>query len=84
MYWGYLSYIKIMLHFSIKPVGFQVAQENNHSLSSFLPLFSPRLKDETGGLAKDRDHIQNKLEKNVIYQHYLEKVLETAEEVRSF
>jgi len=31
---------------------------------------------------KDRDHIQYKLERNVIYQQYLEKVLESAEEVR--
>ena len=30
---------------------------------------------------KDRDHIQFKLEKNVIFQQYLEKVLESAEEV---
>ena len=30
---------------------------------------------------KDRDHIQYKLEKNVIFQQYLEKVLESAEEV---
>ena len=30
---------------------------------------------------KERDHIQYKLEKNVIFQQYLEKVLEAAEEV---
>ena len=40
-----------------------------------------RLKDETGSLSKEKDHVQNKLERNVIYQQYLEKVLETAEEV---
>lgn len=41
-----------------------------------------RLKEETTALMKDRDHIQYKLERNVIYQQYLEKVLESAEEVR--
>ena len=40
-----------------------------------------RLKEETSALMKDRDHIQFKLEKNVIFQQYLEKVLESAEEV---
>ena len=40
-----------------------------------------RLKEETGTLMKERDHIQYKLERNVIYQQYLEKVLESAEEV---
>ena len=30
---------------------------------------------------KERDHIQYKLEKNVIFQQYLEEVLEAAEEV---
>ena len=40
-----------------------------------------RLKEETATLMKERDHIQYKLEKNVIYQQYLEKVLESAEEV---
>lgn len=44
--------------------------------------FSVRLKEETTALMKDRDHIQYKLERNVIYQQYLEKVLESAEEVR--
>lgn len=39
-----------------------------------------RLKEETTALMKDRDHIQYKLERNVIYQQYLEKVLESAEE----
>ena len=33
---------------------------------------------------KERDHIQYKLEKNVIFQQYLEKVLETAEEVPDY
>lgn len=40
-----------------------------------------RLKEETSALMKERDHIQYKLEKNVIFQQYLEKVLEAAEEV---
>lgn len=40
-----------------------------------------RLKEETSALMKDRDHIQYKLEKNIIFQQYLEKVLEAAEEV---
>lgn len=40
-----------------------------------------RLKEETATLMKERDHIQYKLERNVIYQQYLEKVLESAEEV---
>lgn len=40
-----------------------------------------RLKEETSALMKDRDDIQYKLEKNVIFQQYLEKVLESAEEV---
>ena len=48
---------------------------------SFLLLFFNRLKEETSALMKDRDHIQYKLEKNVIFQQYLEKVLESAEEV---
>ncbi|RMX56324.1 hypothetical protein pdam_00019253 [Pocillopora damicornis] len=39
-----------------------------------------RLKEETATLMKERDHIQYKLERNVIYQQYLEKVLESAEE----
>lgn len=33
---------------------------------------------------KERDHIQYKLEKNVIFQQYLEKVLEAAEEVPDY
>ena len=33
---------------------------------------------------KERDHIQYKLEKNVIFQQYLEKVLEAAEEVLDY
>ena len=40
-----------------------------------------RLKEETSVLTKDRNHIQYKLEKNVIFQQYLDKVLENAEEV---
>ena len=44
--------------------------------------FLVRLKEETTALMKDRDRIQYKLERNVIYQQYLEKVLESAEEVR--
>ncbi|KXJ27520.1 coiled-coil domain-containing protein 42 homolog [Exaiptasia diaphana] len=39
-----------------------------------------RLKEDTTCLAKDRDKIQTKLEKFFIYQQYLEKVLECAEE----
>jgi len=39
-----------------------------------------RLKEETSVLTKDRNHIQYKLEKNVIFQQYLDKVLENAEE----
>jgi len=33
---------------------------------------------------KERDHIQYKLERNVIFQQYLEKVLEAAEEVLDY
>ena len=33
---------------------------------------------------KEHDHIQYKLEKNVIFQQYLEKVLEAAEEVPDY
>ena len=33
---------------------------------------------------KERDHIQYKLQKNVIFQQYLEKVLEAAEEVPDY
>ena len=40
-----------------------------------------RLKEEISAFMKDRDRIQYKLEKNVIFQQYLEKVLEAAEEV---
>ena len=43
-----------------------------------------RLKEETSTLIKERDHIQYKLEKNVIFQQYLEKVLEAAEEVPDY
>lgn len=43
-----------------------------------------RLKEETSALMKERDHIQYKLEKNVIFQQYLEKVLEAAEEVPDY
>lgn len=43
-----------------------------------------RLKEETSALTKERDHIQYKLEKNAIFQQYLEKVLEAAEEVQDY
>ena len=42
------------------------------------------MKEETSALMKERDHIQYKLEKNVIFQQYLEKVLEAAEEVPDY
>ncbi|EDO39885.1 predicted protein [Nematostella vectensis] len=39
-----------------------------------------RLKEDTSGLMKGRDKVQHRLEKYIIYQQYLEKVLENAEE----
>ena len=46
-----------------------------------IPFVFTRLKEETSTLTKEQDRIQFKLEKNVIFQQYLEKVLESAEEV---
>ncbi|XP_031555849.1 coiled-coil domain-containing protein 42 homolog [Actinia tenebrosa] len=39
-----------------------------------------RLQEDITSLTKERDKIQHKLEKFIIYQQYLEKVLENAEE----
>ena len=43
---------------------------------------SYRLHEEISVLSKKRDKIHKKLEKYSIYQKYLDKVLEVAEEVR--
>ena len=40
-----------------------------------------RLQEDTAKLMKEKNKIQAKLEKYVIFQVYLDKVLETAEEV---
>lgn len=40
-----------------------------------------RLQEDITSFTKERDKIQQKLEKFIIYQQYLEKVLENAEEV---
>ncbi|CAH3013753.1 unnamed protein product, partial [Porites evermanni] len=43
-----------------------------------------RLKEETSALMKERDHIQYKLEKNVIFQQYLEKFQEIREVIARY
>lgn len=39
-----------------------------------------RLREDTHVLVKDREHLNNKLLKHIIFQKYLDKVLETADE----
>ena len=39
-----------------------------------------RLKEETAVFLKEREKLQKKLEKHIIFQKYLYKVVETAEE----
>lgn len=42
--------------------------------------YNDRLKIEIEDLSKERDRYQKKLEKNSVYQKYMEKVQETSDE----
>lgn len=42
--------------------------------------FNCRLKDEKSSLVTDKDKLQGKLERYMIYQKYMEKVLEAGDE----
>ena len=52
----------------------------SHTCVHVLGICVIRLREDTGVHVRDREKLQNRLEKHAIFQRYLDKVLESADE----